>query len=305
MWLQRVPESSVEVHFDGRIEEQWHDQYHSVRHKDYTSITAIPTTCASPAWTARASACCGCGRPENDKFDMKLFNGGNYMRAMEQQAMGRGHHQGALPPRTTTPTASCCAFPSSTSWCPPPSRIIRRHLMTHGDLDELPNLAAIHLNDTPTPCWHPRNDAGDAGRVRLRLGRRWDIVKRTVAYTNHTVMSEALETWNRDLFKMRLPRIYQIVEEIDRRFWNEMRARGVDEAKIYRMAPLNDGYVKMANLAVIGSHCVNGVSALHSEILKDSLFHDFYVEEPQKFTNVTNGIATGGGSTSPTPSWPA
>ena len=79
-------------------------------------------------------------------------------------------------------------------------------------------------------------------------------------------MSEALETWNRDLFKLRLPRIYQIVEEIDRRFWNEMRAKGVDEAKIYRMAPLNDGYVKMANLAVIGSHSVNGVSALHSEI---------------------------------------
>ena len=119
----------------------------------------------------------------------------------------------------------------------------------------------------------------------------WDIVKRTVAYTNHTVMSEALETWNRDLFKMRLPRIYQIVEEIDRRFWNEMRAKGVDEGKIFRMAPLNDGYVKMASLAVIGSHSVNGVSALHSEILKNDLFHDFYLEEPQKFTNVTNGIA--------------
>ena len=112
-----------------------------------------------------------------------------------------------------------------------------------------------------------------------------------MAYTNHTVMSEALETWNRDLFKMRLPRIYQIVEEIDRRFWNEMRAKGVDEGKIFRMAPLNDGYVKMASLAVIGSHSVNGVSALHSEILKNDLFHDFYLEEPQKFTNVTNGIA--------------
>ena len=141
--------------------------------------------------------------------------------------------------------------------------------------------------------------------MRLRLDAAWDIVKRTVAYTNHTVMSEALETWNRDLFKMRLPRIYQIVEEIDRRFWNEMRARGVDEAKIYRMAPLNDGYVKMANLAVIGSHCVNGVSALHSEILKDSLFHDFYVESPRSLQTSPTASPTGGGSTSPTPSWPA
>ncbi len=169
--------------------------------------------------------------------------------------------------------------------------IIRRHLYAHGNLDQLPELAAIHLNDT-----HPVLAIPEMMRVMLDecgygWDAAWDIVKRTVAYTNHTVMSEALETWNRDLFKMRLPRIYQIVEEIDRRFWNEMRAKGVDEAKIYRMAPLNDGYVKMANLAVIGSHCVNGVSALHSEILKDDVFHDFYVEEPSKFTNVTNGIA--------------
>ena len=119
----------------------------------------------------------------------------------------------------------------------------------------------------------------------------WDIVTRTIAYTNHTVMSEALECWSADLFKSRLPRIYQIVEEINRRFWIEMRAKGVDEGKIWRMAPLNDGYVRMANLAVYATHSTNGVSALHSEILKDSVFHDFYTEWPNKFKNVTNGIA--------------
>ena len=119
----------------------------------------------------------------------------------------------------------------------------------------------------------------------------WDIVKQTIAYTNHTVMSEALETWKCDLVRMRLPRIYQIMEEINRRFWEEMKYKGVDHGKIGRMAPIQNGYVKMANLAVIGGHSVNGVSALHSDILKDDLFHDFYVEEPQKFTNVTNGIA--------------
>ena len=119
----------------------------------------------------------------------------------------------------------------------------------------------------------------------------WNIVQRTIAYTNHTVMAEALECWGVDLFRMLLPRIYQIVEEINRRFCAEMHARGVDGYKVGRMAPLNDGYVKMANLAVIGGHTVNGVSALHSEILKETVFHDFYTEMPEKFQNVTNGIA--------------
>ena len=213
------------------------------------------------------------------------------MRAMEQQAMSEVITKVLYPEDNHTDgkllRLSQQYFLVSASI----QDIIRRHLFAHGNLDQLPELAAIHLNDT-----HPVLAIPEMMRVMLDecgygWDAAWDIVKRTVAYTNHTVMSEALETWNRDLFKMRLPRIYQIVEEIDRRFWEEMRTKGVDEATIYRMAPLNDGYVKMANLAVIGSHSVNGVSALHSEILKDDVFHDFYVQEPHKFTNVTNGIA--------------
>ncbi len=291
VWLQAVPESSVEVHFGGHIEEQWHDQYHSVRHKDYTSITAVPYDMCIAGKDGKGISLLRVWKAENDKFDMKLFNGGNYMRAMEQQAMSEVITKVLYPEDNHTDgkllRLSQQYFLVSASI----QDIIRRHLYAHGNLDQLPELAAIHLNDT-----HPVLAIPEMMRVMLDecgygWDAAWDIVKRTVAYTNHTVMSEALETWNRDLFKMRLPRIYQIVEEIDRRFWNEMRQKGVDEAKIYRMAPLNDGYVKMANLAVIGSHCVNGVSALHSEILKDDVFHDFYEEEPQKFTNVTNGIA--------------
>ena len=291
VWLQKVPESSVEVHFGGHIEEQWHDQYHSVRHKDYTTVTAIPYDMCIAGMDGKGISLLRIWKAENDKFDMKLFNGGNYMRAMEQQAMSEVITKVLYPEDNHTDgkllRLSQQYFLVSASI----QDIIRRHLYAHGNLDQLPELAAIHLNDT-----HPVLTIPEMMRVMLDecgygWDAAWDIVKRTVAYTNHTVMSEALETWNRDLFKMRLPRIYQIVEEIDRRFWQEMRAKGVDEAKIYRMAPLNDGYVKMANLAVIGSHTVNGVSALHSEILKDDVFHDFYEEEPQKFTNVTNGIA--------------
>ena len=127
--------------------------------------------------------------------------------------------------------------------------------------------------------------------MRLRLDEAWDIVTRTVAYTNHTVMAEALECWDQELFKRRLPRNYQIIEEINRRFCAQMHDLGLDGCQVGRMAVLNDGIVRMANLAVIGSHSINGVSKLHSEILKETVFKDFYQVMPDKFKNVTNGIA--------------
>jgi starch phosphorylase len=291
VWLQQVPENAVEVHFDGHIEEQWHEQYHSVRHTDYTTVTAIPYDLCVAGMDGKGVSLLRIWKAENHKFDMSLFNGGNYMRAMEQQAMAEVITKVLYPEDNHTDgkmlRLSQQYFLVSASI----QDIIRRHLYTHSTLDDLPKLAAIHLNDT-----HPVLAIPEMMRIMLdECGYGWDdawnIVKQTVAYTNHTVMSEALESWSIDLFKMRLPRIYQIVQEIDRRFWEEMRWRGVEESKIYRMAPISDGYVKMANLAVIGSHNVNGVSALHSEILKDDVFHDFYEVEPQKFTNVTNGIA--------------
>ena len=120
----------------------------------------------------------------------------------------------------------------------------------------------------------------------------WDIVHRTVAYTNHTVMSEALEKWNEDLIERRLPRIHAIIKEINQRFcadmWNLFPG---DWNKIERMSILSHGQVRMANLSVVASHCVNGVSALHSEIIKNSIFKDFNDAYPDRFTNVTNGIA--------------
>ena len=209
IWLQRVPESSVEVRFGGHIEEQWHDQYHSVRHKDYTSITAIPYDMYIAGMDGKGVSLLRVWKAENDKFDMKLFNGGNYMRAMEQQAMSEVITKVLYPEDNHTDgkllRLSQQYFLVSASI----QDIIRRHLYAHGNLDQLPELAAIHLNDT-----HPVLAIPEMMRVMLDecgygWDAAWDIVKRTVAYTNHTVMSEALETWNRDLFKMRLPRIYR------------------------------------------------------------------------------------------------
>ncbi len=291
VWLQEVPDSSVEIHFDGHIEERWHNQHHSVHHKDYTSVTAIPYDMFVSGKDGKGISLLRIWKAENDKFDMSLFNGGNYIHAVEQQAMAEAITKVLYPEDNHTSGKMLRLTQQYFLVSASIQDIIRRHLFAHGSLDNLSKLAAIHLNDT-----HPVLAIPEMMRIMLDecgydWDSAWDIVKRTVAYTNHTVMSEALETWSVDVFKMRLPRIYQIVEEINRRFWVEMRAAGVDESKIYRMAPIGDNYVKMANLAIIGSHCVNGVSALHSEILKHDVFADFYSVTPQKFTNVTNGIA--------------
>ncbi|RKJ40287.1 glycogen/starch/alpha-glucan phosphorylase [Acutalibacter sp. 1XD8-33] len=291
VWMQQVPDNSVEVHFDGHIEERWNDQYHAVKHKDYTTVTAVPFDLYVSGMDGRGISLLRVWKAENHQFDMSLFGGGNYMRAMEQQTMAEVITKVLYPEDDHTEgkllRLSQQYFLVSASV----QDIIRRHLFAHSNLDELPQLCAIHLNDT-----HPVLAIPEMMRVMLdecgySWEAAWDIVKRTVAYTNHTVMSEALETWKADLMRMRLPRIYQIIEEINRRFWEEMKYKGVDHGKIARMAPIQNGYVKMANLAVIGSHSVNGVSALHSDILKEDVFHDFYVEEPEKFGNVTNGIA--------------
>ena len=291
VWMQKVDESAIEVHFDGYIEEQWHDHYHSVRHKNYNPVMAIPYDLYVSGMDGKGISVLRIWRAEANEFDMKLFNSGNYMRAMEQKAMAETITKVLYPEDNHYEGKSLRLAQQYFLVSASVQDIVRRHLYTHSSLDDLPKLAAIHLNDT-----HPVLAIPELMRIMLdECGYEWDaawnIVTRTIAYTNHTVMSEALECWSADLFKSRLPRIYQIVEEINRRFWIEMRAKGVDEGKIWRMAPLNDGYVRMANLAVYATHSTNGVSALHSEILKDSVFHDFYTEWPNKFKNVTNGIA--------------
>lgn len=291
IWMQAVPEKSVEVHFNGHIEEYWNNQYHVVNHKDYTKVIAVPYDLYVAGMDGKGISRLRIWAASSEEFDMKLFNSGNYMRAMEQNAMAEAITKVLYPDDNHIEGKSLRLSQQYFLVSATIQDIIRRHLFKNRTLDNLPELAAIHLNDT-----HPVLAIPEMMRVMLdecgyTWEKAWDITTRTIAYTNHTVMAEALECWGIDLFKMMLPRIYEIVEEINRRFCAEMHAKGVDGYKVGRMAPLNDGYVKMANLAVVSSHSVNGVSQLHSEILKDRVFHDFYTETPGKFTNVTNGIA--------------
>ena len=173
------------------------------------------------------------------------------------------------------------------------SDIVRRHMELYGTLENFAEKNAIHINDT-----HPALAIPELMRILLdECGYPWDkawtIVSNTFAYTNHTVMPEALETWNEDMFRTLLPRIYQIVVEINNRFCRQLTDQfHLDGYTVSRMAIVNGHSIRMANLSIVGSHSVNGVSTLHSNILKDSLFHDFYKIQPYKFHNVTNGIAS-------------
>ncbi len=168
--------------------------------------------------------------------------------------------------------------------------ILKDHIKWYGDLKMLPQKVAIHINDT-----HPALAIPELMRLLMDehgfgWDEAWDITVNTIAYTNHTVLSEALEKWDIELVQSRLPRIYMIIAEIDRRFSAAMNVAGKGGI-LHNCAILWDRQVRMANLSIIGSHSVNGVSELHSDILKNNVFKDLYGVYPERFTNVTNGIA--------------
>lgn len=290
VWLVPREERAVEVKFEGWVDESWDGEYHRVEQKDCNTVIAVPYDMYVSGkgkgvsrlrlWASR--------KPE---LDMGLFNSGSYIKAMEQSAMAEAISK-VLYPADNTPEGKSLRlrqqyFLVSASV----QDIIQRHLTSYGTLDNLPEKVAIHINDT-----HPTMAIPELMRIMLdECGYGWDdawsIVTRTVAYTNHTVMKEALECWSKDLYKRLLPRIYEITKEIDNRFRAYVWGVTHDADKVERMAVISGGVVRMANLCVAGSHSVNGVSALHSEILKDTVFNDFYTITPDKFKNVTNGIA--------------
>ncbi len=290
VWLVPREERAVEVKFEGWVDDSWDGDYHHVEQRDCNSVTAIPYDMyVSGAgkgvsrlrlWASR--------KPE---LDMSLFNQGSFIKAMEQSAMAEAISK-VLYPADNSPEGKSLRlrqqyFLVSASI----QDIIQRHLTKYGTLDNLPEKVAIHINDT-----HPTMAIPELMRIMLdECGYGWDdawsIVTKTVAYTNHTVMKEALECWSEELYSRLLPRIHQITKEIDNRFRAYVWGVTHDADKVERMAIVSGGVVRMANLCVAGSHSVNGVSALHSEILKETVFNDFYTITPDKFTNVTNGIA--------------
>ena len=294
VWLVPRTDRVFKIRFGGRIHEEWKsDGRMEVIYEDAEEIEAVPYDMMISGaesdgvsrlrlWKARSV----------QNFNMGLFSQGQYARAMEEatnaDAISKvlypadNHTEGKLL-RLTQQYFLCSASVQS---------IIRDHRAVYGTLDNLADKVAIHLNDT-----HPTLCIPELMRILVDeyfypWDRAWEMVKEICSYTNHTVMPEALESWNEDLFRLKLPRIYDIIKEINERFCREAwQTFPGNWQRISKMAIIGYGQVRMANLAVIGSHSVNGVSKLHSTILKDSVFKDFYRLYPSRFDNVTNGIA--------------
>ena len=292
-WLLPRPELAKEVMFDGHIDEWWADNgYHHVEHKDATVVIAQPYDLMVAGKDGKGVSTLRLWKSTAPGMDMSLFNQGEYMRAMERKAMAEVITQVLYPADNHREGKSLRLSQQYFLVSASVQDIVQRHLEKYGTMDNLPEMAAVHINDT-----HPTLAIPELMRILLdECGygweAAWDIVHRTFAYTNHTVMAEALECWPEDLFAQRLPRIYQIVREINKRYSDEMMAATMgDREKVSRMAIISYGLIKMANLCVAACHSVNGVSQLHSEIVKETVFPEAYSIHPEKFTNVTNGIA--------------
>lgn len=291
-WLMGRNDEAVEVHFGGHVEENWTETGLKVEHKDYYTVMAIPYTLPIPGYGGRAvDELRLWDAKSNAKIDMKLFSSGQYMDAMEQNAMAEVISKVLYPDDNHFEGKSLRLKQQYFLVSATIQYIVQHHYKRYGTLTNLPQMAAIQLNDT-----HPALAIPELMRILMdEYGYDWDtawnLVVQTIAYTNHTIMPEALEQWPENLFRMHLPRIYNIVHEINERQCRDVfdRSNG-DWDKVSRMAVINHGHVRMANLSIFGSHRVNGVSALHSDIIKNLTFHDFYTITPEKFTNVTNGV---------------
>ncbi len=292
-WLIPRTDKAFDVHLGGSVKEEWKDGKCAISYENDEVVRAVPydmmisgADCEAVNTLRLWKAC------DTTAFNMSLFSQGQYVQAMEASSNAEviskvlypsdDHDEGKLLRLTQQYFLVSASLQS----------IISDHLTAYGTLYNLADKVAIHINDT-----HPALVIPELMRILMDVysyswDAAWSVVTKVVSYTNHTVLPEALEKWNVYLFRMKLPRIYMIIEEINRRLcadlWNMYPG---DWDRISRMAIVGYSQVRMANLSVAASHTVNGVSALHSDILKKTVFHDYYKAMPYKFTNVTNGIA--------------
>ncbi|MCI8496951.1 MAG: glycogen/starch/alpha-glucan phosphorylase, partial [Clostridiales bacterium] len=271
IWLVKRPEWTVPIKFGGHVQESWDGAYHHVDQVDYDCVQAVPYDMYAPGLDGKGVSVLRLWSATAPGLDMNLFNQGDYMRAVEQNAMAEVITKVLYPSDNHREGKSLRLKQQYFLVSSSIQDIIRRHLEKYHTIENLPDKVAIHINDT-----HPALAIPELMRIMLdECGMTWEhawsLVTQTIAYTNHTVMSEALEVWPEDLFQSLLPRIHQIVQEINRRASEElMEKTGGNREKVSDMAVISYGMVKMANLSVIGSHSVNGVSRLHSEIVKDT-----------------------------------
>lgn len=292
IWEIERPELSVEVHFNGTIQENWTEQGLKIEHKDYNTVVAVPydvpiigyqtkTPATLRLWSARSK----------QKFDFHSFNEGIYDKAMSDQTFAEAiskvlypsddHMQGKVLRLKQFYFLASATMQS----------MIQKHKQVFDDLHTLPEHVVIQINET-----HPALAIPELMRILMdEEGFGWDeayqIVKKMFHYTNHTIMTEAMECWDETMFQMLLPRIYQIICALNEKYCQKIRAYySQDDAKVSKMALIGNHEIRMANLCVAVCRRVNGVSNLHGDILKEKIFNGSYRISPQKYLAITNGI---------------
>ncbi len=295
-WEIPRPEYEVPVHFFGRTEHYTDERgRYRVRWVDTRKVLGMPydtpiagyhnhTVNTLRLWRARAS----------EEFDLSDFNRGDYVAAVQEKNLSENISKVLYPNDLTVMGKELRLQQQYFFVACSIHDILNRHLKTHESFDDFTEKVAIQLNDT-----HPAVAVAELMRVfvdqyELPWEKAWEICRAVFGYTNHTLMPEALERWQVDLFGRVLPRHLEIIYEINDRFLREVRGTGkADEGAVSRMSLIEEGqpqHVRMANLAVVGSHSVNGVAGLHTELLKRELFHDFHALWPERFNNKTNGV---------------
>ncbi|MBE7051943.1 MAG: glycogen/starch/alpha-glucan phosphorylase [Ruminococcaceae bacterium] len=293
VWLTARTDESVEVKFGGRVDERFDENGYHAEHVDYSSIVAVPYDMYISGYDSKA-------------VNKLVLWSAKSPRSLDMTAFSRGDYAKALEENTKAEVISKILYPADDHMDGKILRIkqqyffvsaslqtiVKKHYKKYSTLDNLADKVSVHINDT-----HPALCVPELMRIMMdEYGYGWDdawaITQKTLSYTNHTVMSEALERWSETMFREQLPRIYQIVAEINRRLLQTLHEiYPGDFAKIDYMAVIANGEVRMANLCLACCHTINGVSKLHSNILTESIFRDYYNIDNSKFTNVTNGIA--------------
>ena len=285
-------EYAVEVKFGGYVDVEMHNGRQKFVQKGYQSVRAVPYDMPIVGygnhivntlriWDAEAI----------NNFNLDSFDKGEYEKAVEQENLARTICEVLYPNDNHMAGKELRLKQQYFFISASVQRAVAKYKQTHDDIRKFHEKVTFQLNDT-----HPTVAVAELMRILvdeegLEWDEAWEVTRKTCAYTNHTIMAEALEKWPIELFSRLLPRVYQIVEEINRRFVIEIQNKYPgDQEKIRKMAILYDGQVRMAHLAIAGSYSVNGVARLHTEILKKRELRDFYEMMPEKFNNKTNGI---------------
>ncbi|WP_419726294.1 glycogen/starch/alpha-glucan phosphorylase [Terrisporobacter petrolearius] len=297
-WETVRPNRALLVKYEGKINFEEDDEGNlKVTHKDYIPVMAMPYDIPIIGYE---NECINTLRIWKSEIPTRDF-GKSSLHAKNQAAS----YEDALKYKYYAEEISQTLYPNDSNYAGQLLRLKQEYFFVSAGIQDifrkcrrykitpqdLPNKIAIHINDTHPALCIPEMMRILLDEEGLSWDESWNITIKVMSYTNHTILCEAMERWSEDIMKKLLPRMYMIIEEINRRYVNNLRKKGYSEEKVKRMAIMYDGEIRMANLCIVSSYSINGVAQLHTKLLKEEVLNDFYEEEPYKFNNKTNGIA--------------